>query len=113
MGTLIINNEEHKYIGEPLVVFMLSGGVWGGNSNFLSKDSKKKKQRLLNIQHCFRCMNDWTKEEGYTCGYILDYAKKIVYYDTMEAYFHLTNRVFPKRNLENYFEQFIKRDFTE
>lgn len=114
MEKLFINGIEYQFLGEPLEAFTYDGELWGGRSNFLQdSESNKTKADLLNIQDCFVWMNKWSLEEDYICGYILDFSKKIVYYDTDEAYFHLFKRTFPKLKMENYFTQFVKRDFTE
>lgn len=112
MKEIVINEKTLQYIGLPLTAFIFDG-YWCGRSNFLcSSKSEKTNIELNSVEDCFCWMKYWTEAGDYVCGYVLDHSTRTVYYDKQQALDYLLKTSFPKRNEENFFENFIQKDFS-
>jgi len=109
---ILINGSYVYHVGPPLVAMMYEADGWEGRSNVYNQnESEPDEISLKSLKNAFRWMRVWSVDGSCMHGYVLDYATKTVYYDKDEALEHLTKRVFPKRNLENYFNKFVKKRF--
>lgn len=114
MKQLVINGQTFKYTGKPLSVFARdtsnsSGITTSGRTNFLVNGKKTKTSiDLVSLNECFYWLKQWSREKEYIDGYILDFEKKTVYFDSNEIKEHLLSVKFPAHKLENYFETFTQ-----
>jgi len=115
MNTLVINEKKLQYVGLPLAAFTFEHPHWGGLTNFLCGNEKLalgKKIYLYSIEDCFGWMKKWFANPNVICGYVLDYSTKTIYYSDQAALDYLLKKLFPKNKEENYFENFIQKNFS-
>ncbi|MEI7451866.1 MAG: hypothetical protein WCK37_01535 [Candidatus Falkowbacteria bacterium] len=111
---IIVNGKELEYHGQPLQAFVFDGEAWGGRSNFIEEGvSGKNISCLRDTSNCFWWIKNWILLEGDKYGYVLDYYNQVVYYDKIEALDYLQKDYFLVHGLNDYFVEFIQKDFLE
>lgn len=118
--TLFVGGIEVRYVGKPIeaMVKHLCNGRpgWGGNGNVLCSGQESGTVTFNNLEDCIRLMQTWMQDKDKNlmpvCGFIIDYEKRTIYYDTDEALEYAIEKVF-SGDEQKYFTELIKYDFKQ